>query len=212
MSYETAPEHYQRKVKIVLHGYLKDLYPEDLELSGYSVAEIINGMCKQTKAFNPLPGQERHCISVVGFTDRDKLYAPIPHDQKELHLVPEMSGGKSGGFFRIIVGVVLIAAAFYLGGAALAGPTLFGSTTIASMLFNFGLSLVLGGLLELISPAPKIDRAGVTGTATDPEASKYLGASQNTVRIGTRIPLLYGEHQAFGHYISFDVDAVDVAL
>ena len=46
----------------------------------------------------------------------------------------------------------------------------------------------------------------------DPEASKYLGADQNTVKIGTRIPLLYGKHQAFGHYLSFNVDAKDISL
>ena len=47
--------------------------------------------------------------------------------------------------------------------------------------------------------------------AQDPEASRYLGAPQNTTKAGTRIPLLYGEHQAYGHYLSFDIDAKDVA-
>jgi predicted phage tail protein len=108
------------------------------------------------------------------------------------------------------VGVVLIGVAFYLGGAALAGPTLFGTTTVSSLMFNFGLSLVMGGLLEMLSPAPKMDSSG--NAASDPEASKYLGATQNTVKIGTRIPLLYGRHIAYGHYISFDVDAFDVDL
>ena len=198
------------KVKIILHGYLKNLYPHDLELTGSSVKEIINGMCRQTKAFDQKPGEERHCVSVVGYETIEKLSMPLLPNVTELHIVPEMSGGKSGGLVRIVVGVVFIAAAFALGGTALAGPVLFGETTLAGMMFNFGLSMVLGGLLEMVSPAPKIDRAG--NSAADPEASKYLGATQNTVRVGTRIPILYGKFQCFGHYLSFDVDAKDVAV
>jgi len=205
--------HYERKVKIVLHGYLKDLYPDQIELSGHSVAEVINGFCRQTKAFNVAAGEEKHCMHVVGFDTEDSLYLPIPSNVDTLHLVPAMIGGKKGGFFKIVVGAVIIAAAIWSGGTAFGAMTLFaGGSTISSMLFSFGVSLVLGGLLEMISPTPKIDKGGFTQSGTDPEASKYLGANQNTVKIGTRIPLLYGKHIAYGHYVSFDVDAVDVSV
>lgn len=200
-----------KKIKVVFHGYLKNLYPGELEMSGTTVAEIINGVCRQTKAFNVTPGQERHTLRVMGFDTKESLYAPIPKNTKVLHITPQFCGGKSGGFFRIIVGAVLIGVSLAFGGTGFLATPLLG-TTLGSMLFNFGVSLVLGGLLEMLSPSPKVDRAGINGGTTDPEASKYLGATQNTVRIGTRIPILYGEHQAFGHYISFNVDAVDVAV
>lgn len=209
---------YSKKVKIILHGYLKKLYPHDIELSGYSVAELVNGLCKQTKAFNPKPGDERHCVSILGYTnDVNRLYDPIPPDMEELHIIPNFCGGKGGGIFKIVLGVVFVAAAFLTMGTSLgATPLFWGATTLNAALFSIGTSLLLGGLLEMLSPAPVIDQAGVSGSVnsstSDPAASKYLGASQNTVRIGTRIPLLYGEHQAYGHYISFDVDAVDVAV
>ena len=199
---------YERKVKVILHGYLKKLYPEDLYLSGFSASEIINGMCKVTKAFNPMPGQSRHEIAAVGFSTKESLFEPLPHDITELHLVPSMTGGKSGGFLQIVVGVVLIAAAVATGGASLAALTATG--TLAGTLFSLGISLVLGGLLGLLSPTPKADSFG-NGVA-DPEASKYLGATGNTVKIGTRIPLLYGTFLCFGQYLSFDVDAKDVAV
>lgn len=199
---------YERKVKVVLHGYLKELYKGDLFLSGFSASEIINGMCKITKAFNPKPGQPRHELSVVGFPTKESLFEALPHDITELHITPSMTGGKSGGFFRIVIGVVLIAAAVITGGTSLVALTATG--TVAGTLFSLGVSLVLGGLLEMLSPTPKADSFG--NGAADPEASKYLAASGNTVKIGTRIPLLYGEFKAFGHYLSFDVDAKDVAV
>ena len=199
---------YEKRVKVVLHGHLKDLYPEELYLSGSSVSEIINGMCKATPAFNPVPGRGRHSISVVGFNTIDSLNEPLPADQEELHLVPTMAGGKKGGFFQIVLGVVMIAAAIYLGPTAMLGSFQIGG--VGGFLFSSGLSMVLGGLLGFLSPTPKAD--SFSNDVADPEASKYLGASGNTVKIGTRIPIPYGENKLSGHYLSFNVDSKDVAI
>lgn len=201
---------YEKRVKVVLHGYLKKLYPKELFLSGHNVSEIINGMCKMTKAFNPAPNKPRHLISVVGFHTKESLLEPIASDLEEIHLTPAFHGGKKGGFFQIVVGVVLIAAAFWTGGATLG---VLGQLGIAGsslgLLGSIGLSMLLGGLLAMLSPQPKISN---NGSEADPEASKYLGATENTVKIGTRIPFIYGRVKHGGHYISFDVDAKDVAV
>lgn len=200
----------ERKVQIKLHGYLKDLYPYDIELSGSSVAEVINGLCRQTKAFNVGLNEEKHHLRVHGFDTEESLFAPIPEDVEVLHIMPDIRGGKGGGFFKIAIGVVLVAAAFVIPGAGLALPGVLGATgaTFGSVLFGVGLNLILGGLLQLLSPSPEIDSKPVQ---QDPEASKYLGANQNTVKIGTRIPLLYGKHPVYGHYLSFNVDAKEVS-
>lgn len=196
---------YEKRVKVVLHGYLKKLYDGELNLTGFSVAEIINGMCKSTKAFNVGRAEDKHLIKVVGYESYDSLFEPLGADVTELHLVPEMCGGKGGGFLQVALGAVFIAASFVpgLNVAIWAGA----AATWSGVLFSLGLSLALGGLLQLISPSPK-----ATGTGDkDPEASKYLGANQNTTKIGTRIPLLYGKVLAYGQYLSFNVDAKDVA-
>lgn len=192
------------RVKVVLHGYLSDLHDEETYIEGTDVAEIINGFCKQTGAFDVPLGEEKHQIRVHGFDDINTFYQPLSKDVKELHLMPDLRGGKGGGFFKIVLGAVLIAAAIFLPPIGIAA-----GVTLNSILFGIGASLVLGGLLELLSPAPQID---TLPDSQDPEASKYLGADKNTVKIGTRIPLLYGRHLCFGHYLSFNVDAKDVSL
>lgn len=192
-------------IKIILHGYLKDLCPMELSFSGRTVAEIINGLCKQTKAFNVPYDKMKHIIKIMGFETEASLYAELPPDLTELHLVPHLGGGKSGGFIQIVLGAVLIAASFIPG----LQPIGFAGFSLATSMMSLGLSFVIGGLIALISPAPKMDGSG---NVTDPDGSKYLGASQNTTAIGTRIPLLYGRCKGFGQYLSFDVDAVDVAL
>lgn len=181
----------------MLHGYLEELYPHTIELNARTVAEAINGFCRQTKILNPIPGQDRHCISVLGFETEEALFAPT--DVEEIHLVPDFSGGK--GLFRILIGAALIAASFYFSG----GLTLLGTTISASSLLWTGISMVLGGILEMMSPAPQADLA----QTKEPEASKYLGAPGNTVQIGTRIMIGYGKRKWYGHYISFDVDAAE---
>lgn len=191
--------------KIILHGRLKELWDGEIIVDTETVAEAIKAMCTITgHAFDPVPGKGRHEIRVVGFDRADDLF--VPSDVEEIHLVPAFHGGKSGGFFKIVLGAVLIAASFFIPPAGLFGV----SWLSGSLFFGMGASLLLGGVMELISPAPKLDLAG--NQANDPEASKYLGANGNTVKIGTRIPIIYGKAKAFGHYIGFNVDAVDVAV
>ena len=197
-----------KKIKIILHGYLRKLAPEGIEISGATVAEVVNGFCRQTKAFDVPLGEDRHCIQVVGFNTKESLFEKIPDNLTELHLVPEFSAGK-GGFAKIVFGIVLIAVAFWMPVSIGALTLMEGGATIAGMMMSMGASLILGGLLEIISPTPKYT---AQKTENDPEASKYLGAGQNTVKIGTRIPLAYGEIKMYGHYLSFDVDAKNVAL
>lgn len=195
----------EQTVRIELHGPLRDLYPDGYTITASTVSEAVNGFAKQTGIFEVPLGTEKHCVSVVGFETKESLYAPLPANTNVLHLVPPMIGGK-GGFFKVIIGIVIVAVTILTFGTyAAAAATFWGSFAM-----NVGFSLVIGGLLEMVSPAPKMDTTG--NTASDPEASKYIGASQNTVKIGTRIPLLYGEHIAYGHYLSFDVDAIDVAV
>jgi len=196
----------ERKIKIHLHGYLKDMAPDGLELSGINVAEILNGFSRQTKAFDSSVGEDKHTIQVLGFDTKDSLFLPIANDVTELHLVPNLSYGK-GGFFKIVLGALFIAAALWLPGAGGISQGILWYASTDGVLMTIGKMLILGGLLEMLSPSPKTDTGGGKGA----DASRYLGANQNTVRIGTRIPIGFGRHKVAGHYLSFDVDAVDVA-
>lgn len=191
-------EQLSNKKRIFLHGNLKHLHEGVIEVYADSPAEAIHGMCHQLPELSHLKIEERPVIQIVGFNTRQSIYEKT--DVEELHLVPAFIGAKGGGLFKIVLGAVLIAAAFALGGPA--------AGTLATTLFSMGTSMILGGLLELLTPAPKRD-SGTEG-ATDPDASKYLGAPGNTVKAGTRIPLIYGEFRVYGHYMSFNIDATEV--
>lgn len=88
-----------------------------------------------------------------------------------IRFTPVTAGASAG--IRIVVGVALMVYAFYGG-----GPTAFVA----------GASMVLGGLIEILSPRPKAQE----GTADDSINSYYFNGPTNTTIQGNPVPLIYG--------------------
>lgn len=179
--------------RIHLHGSLKKLHEGPIEVVAETVAEAIKFVTTQLPAFAPnaVDGYKR--IKVAGFETFDSLFAPT--DVEDIHLFPQLNGGKQGGFIQILIGAALIAASF-----------IPGLQFIAPLLLKVGIMLVLGGILQMFNQ-PKRDN-----TDAEQRKSHYLGSPRNTVDIGTRIPILCGRRRVGGHYLSFNISAVDVGL
>ena len=149
----------------------------------------------------------------------DDLHLPI--GQNDLVLVPVLSGADDNPFTRVIVGAVLIGAAFFTGGATIGLLGLAAPVAVSTALGTIGATLILGGVTQMLSPQPDLGIG--TGTrgefrATRPESVNrgadgqqsyaYLGA-QNTVGVGATIPVAYGKVLIGSHVISADVDVAD---
>ena len=192
---------YNARMKtVVLHGYLKALYPHPIEVAAKSAADAISFL-KLIPELTPKMGT-KHSVQIAGFDTKEALYAPT--DEKEIHVVPFIGGSKRGGLLQIVIGVALIA-------LAIAAPgTLFGAGALlegaAGSVALMGAAALTGGLLSFFSPAPRIN----TGGGETNESARYLSAGQNTVKAGTRIPIIYGRDKVAGHFLSFNVDAVEV--
>ena len=202
---------------IYLYGILKTLTGRDsIQLAGDSVYELIDGLSTTfEKELRPTPDRPRIVVKVRDFETEESITTPLADDVTEIHVYPTLlgGGGGNGGLFKIIIGVIMVAVVVWAivatGGAALlmAGPGAWGLTWFGSALLTTGIGLIMGGLMEVMMPQPKLDMSA----SNDIESSKYLGATQNTVKIGTPIPLLMGRHKFYGHIISFNVDAKNVA-
>ena len=177
--------------RIHLHGSLKKIHPEVIEVEADNVGEALRVVTTQLPGFKPnaIEGYKR--IQVAGCRTVEDLFSET--DMVDIHVFPQLNGGKSGGFIQILLGVVLIAAAFAIGAAGFLG----------GLLLKVGAMMLLGGILQLIS-APKRDKDD-----KQQQKSHYLGPPQNTVEIGTSIPILYGRRKVGGHYLSFNVSAVE---
>jgi predicted phage tail protein len=182
------------RVKIIPHGALRHTWPTDFECEAETAYEAVTALTCQFNLGRPSP-TERWTVALVGHDTEVALHCPLR--SPELHIVPAFvgGGGGNGGFMKIALGAVLIAVSFVIpAGWAAAG---FALNTAA---FNLGASLVLGGILEMISPAPK------SNTAPTNNRSEYLGAPKNTTASGTPIQIGYGRFAVYGHFLSFNIE------
>lgn len=183
---------YLKMKRIILHGHLRKLYPHDVVVEASTVAEAMRSL-SHIPELQPASGQP-HPVFIKGVNSDVALYSVT--DMEEIHVYPRRGGsGGRGGLMQIIIGIAIIALAIALG----PGFVMWGITS--GQILVAGAMMVLGGLLQFLVPVP--------GEPEAEQTSKYLGATQNTVKIGTRIGLLYGFGRIGGHFLSFDVDAVN---
>lgn len=176
---------------VVLHGPFAAYHDGPIQMGGDTVAEIVEAVTRQIKGFAPHPVTGKARIKVEGFDTYESLFETLGEDVEEIHIVPQFIGGKnSNALMQIGLGLALVGLGFALGPAAYWG----------SMAIKAGALMVLGGLAQILAPAPEADKETTS-------KNQYLGAPKNTVAIGTRIPILYGEDRVYGHYISFDINA-----
>jgi len=158
----------------------------------------------------------------------------LPFGSNDLILTPVVAGS-GGGVGKILIGVALIATAILIapvaggflgiGGAGLLGGSAF-AAGVSSAVGSIGLSLVLGGTAQLLSPQPTIPKLGGdkrlgSGDAsstdgpqgvvrgTDGRQSYAYTGAVNTTGLGTTIPVAYGEVLIGSHLLSATVDVAD---
>jgi len=178
------------KVKVHLHGRF-DVVGEPLVVSANTAREAATAVIGHLRRVHPELFKERMFFEILDFDSVASLDEELEVD--ELHFLPAFVAGKKGGIFQIIIGAVLITASFIPG---------------LQFLAPVGISMVLGGTLQLLTPVPVIDTAP---EVTNPEASKYLSGTGNTTKIGTRIPLAYGTFPVYGQFLSINVQSKDIS-
>lgn len=187
-----------------LHGFLKEVC-SDLErvYEVKTVAEAVKAWSLQNKKnFKEIP-----TVEVVESPNIDSLYVPLT-ENKVINILPSFEGAGGGGggsFIKIAIGAVLVAI-----GAVIGGPA--GASAMAKMfgtaLVGTGVALAIGGVIEMLSPTPKLNLN--TDFTSDQDRSKYLGAPKNTTKIGTPIPVGYGRFKVGGQVLSYNIDAKTV--
>jgi len=176
------------KRQIILHGYLKELYDKPIEIVADTVAEAMRSL----QQIKELRSDQPHPVTIGGVDSHAALFSRS--DMEEIHVYPRTGGSIDNPFVQIVLGVTLI-------GIGIFAPGMIPFLSQAQLLMA-GALMVTGGVLQLLAPTPEFNE-------NDQRESKYLGATGNTVGIGTRIPIGYGFRRVPGHYLSFDVEAFD---
>jgi len=200
--------------KIKLYGQLaKFIGSRVLEADVATAAEAVRMLAAN------FPGLEKHMADqhyrvTVGSYDLTLDEIHDPAGQQDIMIVPVIAGAGAAG--RIIIGVLLIAAAFIPGfgfaaataATATTAATAAGFTAIGAIFAQIGAVLVLGGVAQLLSPVPTIPQGA--GSDNDPRKTFNFSGIQQTSRQGVPVPCVYGLTLVGSVVISAGVDTVQV--
>jgi predicted phage tail protein len=159
---------------------------------------------------------DQHYRVSLGERDLELDEIHYPAGQQVIKIAPVVAGAGAAG--RILLGAALIAGAIlfapvgagFLGAGMAAGGSVFTLGAAASSFIGaIGVSLVLGGVAQLLTPVPEM--ATGSDSNNDPRKTYSFSSIQNTSRQGTPVPVVYGEVIVGSVVISAGIDIAQVA-
>ena len=194
--------------RIRLYGRLaKFIGRRVLEANVATAAEAVRFLIANWPELEQHMADQHYRVSVGSYDlTEDELHDPA--GQQQIKIVPVMAG--AGAVGRIIAGVALVAVSLLLApGAALAGGLLTLGPTAVSIGVGIGVSLVLGGVAQLLTPVPRMNTG--KDSEKDPRKSYSFSGIQQTSRQGVPVPIVYGETLVGSVVISAGIDTVQVS-
>lgn len=211
-----------------LHGMLGKQFGETWQFEVQSIRQAIKLLEVNTKGlFQFLIDKDKEGVSyrllINGKDHRCDEDLVLVRNLETIDLVP-VPQGALGGLFKILIGVVIIAAVivasiFTFGTAGLAFAAIVaGSGLTASLLgaaLVFGASLILGGLFELVTGSGKAKGGSSVGeqkNSEQPAPSYIFSGPVNTIRQGNPIPVGYGLLRVGSQVISSGITTRNVSV
>lgn len=165
--------------------------------------ELLRAMCSQVPGFKKyVSNAHLNGIRFAFFSGKDNIGLQefdMSSSATEFEMEPIIEGSKRGGVLQVVIGAVALVAAYFTAGASFAvlGVT---ASTVTTALTGLGLSMALGGVVQMLTPQPKYNIGA--SSSTDNKPNYAFGAPVNTVAMGYPIPLLYGTREIGGAIIS----------
>ncbi|AJY47035.1 tail assembly protein [Martelella endophytica] len=174
--------------KIHLHGDLAQRFAPVYQIDVASAGEAGQALAAIVPGFRQYVA-DRNFRVLCGDPDTGMALGPDDLDfqlgYSDLHIVPVIAGAGNRGLGKIIAGVFLIGAAFMFPGA-ITGIGIGGST-IGGAMKGLGVALAMGGLGQMLSPAPKIN-----SNSGEDQSSYLFSGGANVTTEGGPVPLVYG--------------------
>ena len=211
-------------MKVVkVYGALKErLGQGTFEFNVETPAQAIKALCANFKGLekwfidNDQSGMAYKVLvgkSQINEENIDELH--YPWSEKEVFsITPVLCGAGRGGLGRFLLGAVMVGAVLATGGiaaggfagfsAGFGGATIFGAS-IGSMVGTIGVSLMLGGISQMLSPQPSRPKDA------NKNESFGFGGVTNTIHQGVPVPICYGRLYVGSSAISVGLDTDQVA-
>lgn len=175
-------------VTVLLYGFLGRRFGKVHRYDVRSPAEAVRALCATIKGFKQALVDGGHYRVVVGGREAfnlPRIGDPVS-ERETIRIVPTVSGA-GNGFGQVLIGAALIAASFY---APFATTALWGTATVGSVMGSIGVSLVLGGVSQMLFSPPQAQSGGVERPENKP--SYAFDGAVNTAAQGNPVPVCYG--------------------
>jgi len=191
-----------RKVRLL--GELGKKFGKAIELDVKTPAEAVRALCVNFPGFEKFVAtSEQRNVGyriVVGKEDRSAEELHDPVGKSDIKIVPVLMGAGGDGPFQIVIGSILIA-------ASLVGNYFFPGNPISPYLMNAGVAMVLGGVVQLLTPLPDAPDEG-----PENRPSYIFNGSVNTSAQGYPVAVGYGRMIVGSAVISAGIDTDDIPV
>lgn len=187
---------------IRLYGPLGTRFGRTHRLAVGSVAEAVRALGVLFPGFNEFlaTSKDRGLAYAIFYGKQNLAENQLhnPNGGEDIRIAPVIMGAKRGGIFQIILGAILIVAGVFLAGTPFGAP-----------LIKLGIGLVIGGIVQLLTPVPK----GKNGRERPENQPSYsFSGAVNTQAQGNSVSVLYGELIIGSAVISAGINAKDYAI
>ena len=193
-------------VNVRFYGSLKQ-FGSEFRLDCQNTAEIVQALTSQIPKLRQFIQQGLFTVRVGrDYFDNRYLEQGLSHKLKDdatVHFTPVLKGSKRGGLFSVIAGVAIIASAIVLG--PLTGII---STNAAWIVGSVGVSLLLGGVAQMLTKMPEMKM----GTEKEKKQSTAFSNLSNMTAQGKPMPLAYGRMRVGSLIISQGVETMDTEI
>lgn len=165
--------------------------------------ELLRAMCSQVPGFKKyVSNAHLSGVRFAFFSGKENIGIQefdMCSSESEFEMEPVLEGAKRGGMLQIVIGAVALVAAYFTAGASF---TVLGVTasSVTTALTGLGISMMLGGVVQMLTPQPKYSPGA--SSSTDNKPNYAFGAPVNTVAMGYPVPVLYGQREIGGAIIS----------
>jgi len=181
---------------VKLYGKMGALFGREHRLSVKSPAEAVKALCVTIPGFEKyMANSEKNGLRFAVFSGKHNISEGelTLGGNKDIRIAPIPVGNKRNGLFQTIIGIIMIVAGVYFQ---------------QPWLVSAGVSMTLGGVVQMLSPQPK--GLGMK-EETENKPSKMLGGAVNTTAFGNPVAVLAGSRVIGGAIISASIVSEDQA-
>ncbi|QHB26504.1 tail assembly protein [Pseudomonas monteilii] len=192
----------QPMTNVLLYGKLRR-FGRSFRLSVRSPAEAIKALCIQVPGFERfIANSKAEGLEFAIFRGARNL------EEKELgfggtgdiRIAPVITGSKRAGLLQTIIGVAIVALAWW-------NPLGWSAATALAVGMGGG-SMAVGGVIQMLSPQAQ----GLTMSGSPENLPSYaFGSAKNTTASGNPVPICIGKRRWGGAIISASIEAQDKA-